>query len=197
MMGLVLASRSATRRVMLEQAGFAFIVDSPDVDEASLKGDCQAAALTTAETAEALALMKALVASRRHAGDIVIGADQMLECDGAWFDKPSSRTAAGDQLALLSGKTHRLISAVVAVRDGVEIWKAVDSAELTMRDLSPEAIESYLDRAGERVFGSVGGYQVEGIGIQLFSAIRGDHFTILGLPLLPLLSFLRAEGLLP
>ena len=195
-MAILLASGSATRRHLLEQAGIAFAVDRPDVDEDRIKRDCRAGGLSADETAEALALEKALSVSPRHAGQIVIGADQMLDCEGEWFDKPSGRVAAADQLARLSGKTHRLVSALVAVRDGAKIWKTADSAELTMRNLSPETIESYLDRAGDRAFGSVGGYQVEGIGIQLFSAIRGDHFTILGLPLLPLLSFLRAEGLL-
>jgi len=120
----------------------------------------------------------------------------MLECGGEWFDKPGDRTAAERQLAQLSGRTHNLISAVVGLRDGNMIWHATEIAELTMRDLSPGFIRSYLGRVGDKATGSVGGYQIEGLGIQLFSAIRGDHFTILGMPLLPLLTFLRAEGVI-
>ena len=196
MTGFVLASGSATRREMLQAAGLAFTVDRPDVDEAAVKRDSRSQGLDAGATALALALAKAREVASRHPGYIVIGADQMLECEGVWFDKPVDRAAAAAQLAVLAGRAHNLISAVVAVRDGEEIWRTVDTADLTVRSLSKAEIERYLDRAGPAALGSVGGYQVEGLGIQLFSAIRGHHFTILGMPLLPLLAFLRAEGLI-
>jgi septum formation protein len=193
---IVLASGSATRRTMLESAGLAVIVDRPDVDEDAVKRDCRGRGLSAAETAETLARAKAVQVAARHPDSITVGADQMLECDSEWFDKPSDRAAAIRQIGQLSGRTHRLISAVVAMRGATAIWRAVDSAELTMRPLSSAFIESYLDMVGDQLFSSVGGYQIEGPGIQLFREIRGDHFTILGMPLLPLLDFLRGEGVI-
>jgi septum formation protein len=193
---IILASGSATRRDILESAGLAVIVDRPDVDEDTVKRDCRSRGLSAAETAETLAAAKAAQVAVRHPGSITLGADQMLESDGEWFDKPSDRAAAIQQIGRLSGRTHRLISAVVAMRGATVIWRTVDRAELTMRPLSSAFIESYLDRVGDRVLSSVGGYQIEGPGIQLFSEIRGDHFTILGMPLLPLLGFLRGEGVI-
>lgn len=191
---LVLASGSATRRVMLERAGLSVVTDAPDVDEGALKQDCRAKKLSAGDTALTLAIAKAVQVAPRHPGSIVLGADQMLECDGAWFDKPADRQAAARQIGWLSGRTHTLYSAAVAIRDGVMIWRTVESAELEIRPLSPAFIESYLDRVGDAVLSSVGGYQVEGLGIQLFNAIRGEHSTILGMPLIPLLGFLRDEG---
>jgi septum formation protein len=194
---LVLASGSATRRKMLERAGLTVIVDPPDVDEGAIKLEGRAHRWTAAETAEKLAEAKARQVAVRHPSRIVLGADQMLECDGEWLDKPADRTAAARQIGRLSGRTHTLFSAIAAVRDGAVIWQGLDSADLSMRALSPEFIESYLDRLGEAVLSSVGGYQVEGLGIQLFDAIRGEHSTILGMPLIPLLGFLRAQGVIP
>ena len=191
---LVLASGSATRRVMLEAAGLSIVTDPPDVDERLIKEDCRTKNLSARETSLVLAIAKAAQVGPRHPGRIVLGADQMLECDGVWFDKPLDRAAAARQIALLSGRTHSLFSAIAAIRDGVMIWRTIESAELVVRQLSTEFIESYLDRIGDAVFSSVGGYQVEGLGIQFFSIIRGEHSTILGMPLLPLLDFLRDEG---
>jgi septum formation protein len=191
---LVLASGSATRRTMLENAGLKIIVDKPDVDEEAIKAKCHDRGLSAGEAAQSLAAAKAMQVSPRHPGRIVLGADQMLECDGEWFDKPVNRAAAARQIGRLSGRTHILSSAIAAVRDGTVIWHCLDSAELSVRPLSSEFIESYLDRVGDAVLSSVGGYQVEGLGIQLFDAIRGDHSTILGMPLIPLLTFLRAQG---
>jgi septum formation protein len=193
---IVLASGSATRRAMLAAAGVPAIVDRPAVDEDVVKRHCKGRGLDAAETARALAHAKAAEVAPRHPGRIVIGADQMLGCDGEWFDKPADLAAAARQIARLAGRTHHLISAVVAVRDGQILWQAADAAALTLRPLSPAAIDDYLARAGEPVLQSVGAYQVEGLGIQLFSRIAGDHFTILGLPLLPLLDFLRSEGVI-
>ncbi len=145
----------------------------------------------------ALAELKARSAGgRAPAGSLVLGADQILELDGVWLEKPADRAAARAQLASLRGRTHRLVSAVVAVKDGARIWHAVDRAELTVRPFSDAFLDAYLDRCGESVLGSVGAYRIEGEGAQLMARIRGDHFTILGLPLLPLLAFLREQGVL-
>jgi septum formation protein len=193
---LVLASGSATRRTMLEKAGLSIIIDKPAVDEGGIKSECRDRRLSVGEAAQRLAAAKAVQVSPRHPGCIVLGADQMLECDGEWFDKPVNKAAAARQIGQLAGRTHTLFSAIAAVRDGDVIWQYLDSAELSVRVLSPEFIESYLDRVGDAVLSSVGGYQVEGLGIQLFDAIRGDHSTILGMPLIPLLGFLRAQGVI-
>lgn len=192
----MLASGSASRRAMFAAAGIAATLDKPDVDEAALKRVCERDGLSVEATALILARAKAEAVSARHPGRIVIGADQMLDCAGAWLDKPADLAGAADHLRRLSGRTHRLVSAAVALRDGSMIWDATDSAELTVRPLSRDFIDAYLDAVGDKVLSSVGAYQVEGLGIQLFSEIRGDHFTILGLPLLPLLAFLRREGAL-
>lgn len=195
---IVLASGSVTRRDMLARAGVAFTVDVAAVDEEGVKQAMRAETSNPARAAEALAELKAIRVSARHPGSIVIGADQMLDCDGAWFDKPADRAAARAQLAALRGKTHRLSSAVVAVRDGQRLWRHTESAKLTMRRFSDAFLDAYLDKAGDAVTGSVGAYQVEGLGAQLFMLAEGDHFTILGLPLLALLDFLRETGeLLP
>ncbi len=192
----MLASGSETRRSILEAAGLLLIVDRPQVDEAVIKQDCRIRGDSADATAKLLALTKARQVALRHPGRVVLGADQMLECNGEWFDKPNSRSAAADQIGRLSGRVHRLFSAVVALRDGVVIWQTVESAELTMRELSPEFIDFYLDSVGEKALNCVGGYQLEHQGIQLFSAVRGDHFAILGMPLLSLLAFLRGEGII-
>jgi nucleoside triphosphate pyrophosphatase len=191
---LVLASGSATRRTMLEKAGLSIVVDKPDVDEGAVKIECRDRGLSPGETAQRLAAAKAIQVSPRHPGSIVLGADQMLDCQGEWFDKPVDRAAAARQIGRLSGRTHSLFSAVAAVRDGAVIWEAVDSAELSVRVLSAEFIWSYLDLIGDAALSSVGSYQVEGLGIQLFDAMIGDHSTILGMPLIPLLAFLREQG---
>jgi septum formation protein len=194
---LVLASGSAARRTMLERAGLSILVDTPDIDESAIKDVGRARSWSAGETAAKLAEAKARQVAGRHPGRIVIGADQMLECDGEWFDKPADRAAAERQIARLSGRTHRLVSAVVAVRDDAVVWSTVDSAALSVRKLSPDFIRSYVDRMGDVVLTTVGGYQVEGLGIQLFDAVRGDHSTILGMPLIPLLAFLRDQGFIP
>jgi len=196
MAALVLASASATRRAMLERAGLTVSVDAPDLDEAAIKQDCRARGLTAGEAAIKLAIAKAAQVAPRHPGHIVLGADQMLECGGEWFDKPGDRTTAARQICELSGRTHMLFSAVAVVRDDAVIWRGLESAELAVRVLSAEFIESYLDRIGDAALSSVGGYQVEGLGIQLFDAIRGEHSTILGMPLIPLMGFLRDEGVI-
>ena len=194
---VILASGSRTRLTMLEQAGLEVVTDAPRVDEEEVKLSCKAAGLKPEEVAEALAELKANRVAARWPGLFIIGADQMLECGGVWFDKPVDRVAARDQLLALSGRTHRLISCAVVIHNGARVWHHVDHATLTMRSLSPDFVDRYIDAMGDAVTGTVGGYQLEGLGSQLFARVTGDFFTILGLPLLPLLDFLRVRGVLP
>lgn len=194
---IVLASGSATRRVLLENAGVAVAIDVAAVDEDAVKQAMREETNHPGRVAEVLAELKAMRVSKRHPGAIVLGADQMLDCDGVWFDKPADKAAARAQLAALNGKTHRLTSAAVMVRDGQVIWHHTESAKLTMRRCSDAFLDSYVDKAGDAVLASVGAYQLEGLGAQLFMLVQGDHFTILGLPLLAVLDFLRHNGELP
>ncbi|MGQ0664930.1 MAG: Maf family protein [Pseudomonadota bacterium] len=196
-MRIVLASSSRVRLALLGNAGVEAVADPAHIDEAEIKRAMKAEGSTADAVAEALAELKATRTSRRHQGGLVIGADQILDLDGIWFDKPETRAAAAAQLAALSGKTHRLIGAAVAVRDGARIWHHVGVVRLSVRPLTPGFIERYLDTAGEAALGAVGAYQLEGLGAQLFARIEGDYFTVLGLPLLPLLAFLRGHGLAP
>ncbi len=195
--GIVLASASAARAAMLRAAGVAVEIDPARIDESEVKRSLGAENATTAAIAETLAELKAVAVSRRHPGRLVLGADQMLDCEGMRFDKPADRAAARDQLLRLGGRRHELVSAAVAVRDGERLWHHVDHARLTMRSLSAEFVDAYLDRAGEAALQSVGAYQLAGLGAQLFRKIEGDYSTILGLPLLPLLEFLRGHGVVP
>lgn len=196
MTAVILASGSRTRALMLEQAGVPVTCHPAAVDEEEVKRSCRAEGLPVEAAAEALAELKAMRVTRRHPGALVIGADQMLECEGDWFDKPVDRAAARSQLLRLRGRAHRLVSCAVVVRDGKRLWHQVQSARLTVRPFTEAFLDDYLERAGERVLGSVGCYQIEGLGAQLFSRVEGDWFTILGMPLLPLLGFLRAHGVL-
>jgi septum formation protein len=191
---VVLASASTARRAMLEAAGVAVEMMPARVDEAGIKASLAAEGAPTAAAAEALAEVKAMRISRRYPGRLVLGADQMLECSGAWFDKPADRPAAAAQLEALSGREHRLVSCVVAALDGSRIWHHTDEAVLRMRQLSAGFIAWYLDAVGDEALMTVGVYRVEGLGAQLFSRIAGDHFTIQGMPLLPVLGFLRERG---
>jgi septum formation protein len=147
-----------------------------------------------AAVAETLAEMKAMRVAPRHPGALVFGADQMLECNGVWFDKPPDRAHAAAHLTALAGRTHRLISALACVRNGARIWHHTATASLTMRPLSHGSIDRYLDAAGPEALRSVGAYQLEGLGAHLFSRVEGDYFTVLGLPLLAMLAFLREHG---
>jgi septum formation protein len=194
---LILASGSETRANMLRAAGLRFTIERPTVDEDETKRSLRAAKASASAIAETLAELKAQRISGRHAGAYVIGADQVLECDGENFDKPETAAGALDQLKRLQGKRHELISAAVVIKDRQRLWHYIDRAELTMRPCSDEFLRRYLKAMGDSVQSSVGGYQLEGLGAQLFSTTRGDHFTILGLPLLPLLGFLRQTGILP
>lgn len=196
MPGIVLASGSATRTRMLRQAGVELIADAPAVDEAGIKAALQADGATAADVAETLAELKAMRVSRNHPGALVIGADQMLECGDVWFDKPGDADHARAQLIALRGKTHILVSSVVGTRDGVRLWHHTDRASLTMRHFTDAFLDEYLAACGSEIAGSVGAYHLEGRGAQLFQRVEGDYFTVLGLPLLPLLDWLRAQGVL-
>jgi septum formation protein len=192
---LVLASKSASRRAVLEAAGIPFVLDPAEIDERAVE-QSQAAQAGAKEVAVLLAREKALATAARHPGRMVLGADQTLALGDRRFSKPRSLAAARDQLAIMAGKTHELHSGAALAKDGRIIFEAVTTARLTMWALSPAFIDAYLAAAGERVLTSVGAYQLEGLGIHLFEKIEGDHFTILGVPLLPLLAYFRADGMI-
>jgi len=193
---LVLASSSPTRAELLRNAGVVFEVESAEVNEAEIKTTFLAERRAAVDCANALAEAKAMRVARRHPGSLVIGADQLLVCEGAWFDKPDDRAAARVQLLALRGKRHDLVSAVCIVRDGRLLWHCVDRSTLTMRNFSDAFLEEYLVAARADILKSVGAYRLEGLGVQLFSRIEGGHFAILGLPLLPLLDVLRDHGII-
>ena len=190
---LVLASKSAARRAVLEGAGVAFEAVVAGVDEDTIKAAMLAEGASPRDVADALAEVKAVKVSRARP-DFVVGADQTLEFEGALYDKASTLDEARERLRLMRGKPHRLHSAVVVAKDGQPIWRTLDSATLTMRDFSDEFLEIYLETEGEAALGSVGCYRLEGPGAQLFSSVDGDYFAILGLPLLGLLDLLRRHG---
>ena len=193
---VILASASRARGSLMRGAGLEFVQIPADVDEAAIKHRM----LKTGAAPEAIALelarAKALAVATHRPEAIVVGADQILECEGRCFDKPSGRAAARDHLSAFRGRRHRLISAVVAVRGTGIVWEHHDEARLTMRAFSDEFLDWYLDTAGSDILDSVGAYRLESLGAQLFEGIAGDYFTVLGLPLLPLLDYLRGEGVL-
>ena len=193
-MSLILASGSAHRRALLENAGIAFAVEVATLDERSLDAPLQDSGVSPEDVALVLAEAKAVDVSERHPGALVIGADQTLSLGDRVFHKPADMEEARHTLLALSGKTHRLNSAVVLARDGVAIWRHVGIAEMTMRPLDPAFIGRHLARAGDKVLSSVGAYQIEAEGIHLMEKIDGDLFTIIGLPLLQLLAELRARS---
>lgn len=189
---IILASTSPTRQSMLRNAGLDFTAAAPDVDEKALVAAHPQ--WHPRETARMLAEAKAVDVSRRHAGAFVIGADQVLALGETIYGKPRDRAHCREQLLQLRGRTHALISAVVLARDGLSVWTHSDEALLTMRDFGDAFLDSYLDSIGDDCTTSVGGYKIEGRGVQLFASVAGDHFTILGLPLVPLLERLREAG---
>ena len=192
-MSVILASKSAARRAVLDGAGVAYEALVAGVDEDAVKIEMLAAGAGPREVAEALAELKAVQVSKNRPG-LVIGADQTLDLDGKLYDKAPDLYVAWQRLSLLRGKTHKLHSAVVVAKDGRPIWREVVTATLTMRDFSDAFLEAYLAAEGEAALGSVGCYRLEGLGAQLFSKIEGDYFAILGLPLMGLLDLLRRHG---
>lgn len=193
---VILASGSRFRAEMLRNAGVTFEVMIAGVDEASVRDSLRAEGATVEDVAIALAELKALSLSRKRPDAFVIGADQMLDCNGVWFEKPVDRDHAHASLQALSGREHTLISAVAVSRAGSRIWHTTQKVRMRMRHLSPEYITAYLDAVGDAAQDSVGAYQLEGLGGQLFNAVEGDYFTVLGLPLLPLLDFMRTHKIL-
>jgi nucleoside triphosphate pyrophosphatase len=191
---LILASQSRARQALLANAGLQFETLPADIDERALQQGSKLSA--PGEIAGLLACEKARWVSARKAGHYVIGADQTLALGNRLFNKPDGRAAAAEQLRTLSGQTHDLHSAIAVVHDGKLVFETVAIARMSMRPLSSHDIRTYLDEAGEAVTTSVGAYQLEGLGVHLFERIEGDHFTILGLPLLPLLAFFRRERLI-
>jgi septum formation protein len=192
---LILASASPSRRQMLRNAGLDFEIVPSGVDEDEVKLSLISERASAQDIATTLAEMKAVRVSARRPGAMVIGADSTLACEGKLYDKPPTLAAAREQLKALSDRTHELVSAVVVARNGAPLWHATETGRLTMRPLSESFLDAYLARAGEAVCASVGAYQLEGLGAHLFSRIDGDYFTVLGMPLLPLLVFLAEHGI--
>lgn len=188
---LILASKSASRRLILENAGVGFAAISSNVDEESAKESLREAGLKPSEQTHELAKLKAIKLSRNYPQAFIIACDQMLALDGEVYDKAQTMPEARERLKLFRGKTHYLHNGMVVYKSGEFIWRYDNSQKLKMRDFSDEFLENYLKSAGEQILDSVGCYQLEGLGAQLFDKIDGDFFSILGLPLLPLLEFLR------
>lgn len=194
---LLLASQSASRRALLEAAGVPFEAASPNVDEDAFKEEFRAQGHDARQLADALAELKALRLSARRPGIMVLGCDQTLELDdGSMLDKAVDRADAARILRLLSGRTHFLHSAAVICENGTSVWRHIEKARMTVRPLSDEYIDGYLESEWEHCRWCVGCYRIEGPGAQLFAAIQGSHFAIQGLPLLALLDFLRLRGVL-
>ena len=194
---IVLASASVTRSDLLNGAGVEHRVQPARVDEDAVKAALLSDGIGPRDLADALAEMKALKISARDPGALVIGADQTLDLDGTLFDKPKDMTEAREHLRQFSGKTHRLHAAVVIAEGGQPVFRKIGTVRMTMRPLTADFIDAYLDQAGEAVLSSVGAYQLESLGGQLFSAVEGDYFSVLGLPLLEVLGYLRIRGHLP
>ena len=195
---LILASASMTRRKLLEQAGLAFEVLAAPIDEVAIRQSCAAEGIDPGDVAVILAEMKGRAAAAKVTaapGRLLLAADQILELDGDMLGKPADRAGAAAQLARLQGRSHRLLTAAVMFRDGDRIWHHLAEAELTMRSLDPDEIDSYLDLLGDAALWSPGSYAIEALGLHLFSRIQGCHYGILGLPMLEIAAFLRGHGL--
>ncbi len=193
-MSLILASASSSRKMLLTAAGVSFTADPADLDEAALMAGLKDAGAEV--MARRLAEEKAMAVSRRHPGRTVLGGDSVIAFDGDHLSKCASLQEARALLARLSGKTHLLVSAAALARDGALLWAHASPCRMTMRDLSPQFLDDYLAQEGKAILSSVGCYHFEGRGAQLFARVDGDYFSVLGLPLLPVLAQLRKEGLL-
>jgi len=193
---LVLGSSSQIRKQLLENAGLTFLTSAANLDEAAIKQSFLAneADANPTDVAQLLAQTKASVVSEKHAQHLVIGSDQILVHNGRIISKPNSSEEARDQLLDMRGKTHELISAVAVAKEGTVVWSYEDVARLSMRAVSNAFIGAYMAEMGETVMQTVGAYKLEGLGIHLFDTIDGDYFTILGLPMMPLLNFLRSRN---
>jgi septum formation protein len=191
---LVLASTSVVRQTLLANAGLTFRAEAAAIDEAEVKHAARTSGEKAEQAAMALAGLKAQRVAMRSPDAVVIGADQILVCDGEWFDKPEDREVARRQLLALRGRTHVLATAVVCQRGDQLLWHHIAQPRLTMRTFPDGFLDDYLAAEGDRVLSSVGAYRLEGLGIHLFDRIEGEHTAILGLPLLPLLGFLRQHG---
>jgi septum formation protein len=192
---LVLASASTERARLLAAAGVDFRIEPAELDEGVLKQACRAEGRDAAECALALAEAKARQVAARCDRAVVIGADQLLVCGEAWFDKPADLGQARTQLQALRGRCHELVTAVCVVQDGSRLWHAVSCPRLTMRQFTSGFLDDYILAEQANILGSVGAYRLEGRGVQLFEHIEGDYFAVLGLPLLELLGFLRTRGM--
>jgi len=193
-MKLILASNSAARRQMLDNAGYRFDATAANIDERALKAGHLGAGLPVDDLALALANAKAKAVSADRPADLVIGSDQVLICDGKVFSKVNDLSQAAHQLAELQGKTHVLISAVACWQENQSVFETSETADMTMFRLTTKEIDRYLADAGPSILGSVGCYQIEGKGIRLFEDIQGSHSTIMGMPLTPLVKFLRSQS---
>lgn len=192
-----MASGSAARRGLLQQAGLIFDVIPADIDESIIKNKAAQDGLSAAHAAGVLAAAKARLVSQAHPDCLVVGADQILVCEDVWFDKPRNMAEAGVHLRTLRGKTHALETSICVYRDGALMWQHHETPLLTMRSFTNRFLQDYLDQEREALCTTVGAYRLEGLGIQLFDQIAGEHSAILGLPLLPLLQFLRDQNILP
>lgn len=194
---IILATASASRCAILKNAGVEFLARPAGIDEREVEAPLAAIGKSSAEIAMALAEAKALAVAREETDAVIIGADQVLDADGQRWNKPATLAEARDQLMALSGRTHVLQSAIAVAEKGKIVWRHHEASKMTLQHLTGQIIEAYLAEVGETALSSVGAYQIEGPGIRLFERIEGDYFAILGLPLLPLLGFLRGEGAIP
>jgi septum formation protein len=196
MSALILASASTSRQRLLADAGISADTDPADIDENVIKQECRRAGRSSSECAAQLAGAKARTVAARHRDCLVLGADQMLDCDGEWFDKARDMAEARAQLQFLRGRTHELVTAATIVRNDEQLWQAIERPRVTMRAFSDAFLDRYLVSTGDRVLRTVGCYELEKHGAQLMEKVEGDYFAILGLPLLPLMHFLRDAGAL-